>query len=111
MGSFAITLKNEDKKMDVMVEGMFTSQNAMDFITDYQKNISGIKAAEYELVFDATKLKVSTQEVLPLLENCMQLYKQASFKKIKINMGDSAVVKGQVKRVAEKVGLPNCEIV
>ena len=111
MGSFVFDLKHEEKALNVMIEGMFTPQNALDFIAEYQKNIAEIKPAEYALVFDATNLKVSTQEVLPMLESCVQLYKQTGFKKIVMNMGSSAIVKNQIKRVIEKVGLLNCEVV
>ena len=111
MGSFAFDLKSGTKDLNVLVEGMFTQQNAADFINEYQKNISRINPGEYNLVFDATNLKVSTQEVLPLLENCLQLYKQAGFKRIEVNISSSTIVKNQIKRVIEKVGLQNCEIV
>jgi len=111
MGSFVFDLKNGEKTLNVIIEGMFTSENAEDFIVDYQKNIAEIKPAEFALIFDATKLKVSTQEVLPMLENCVQLYKQTGFKKIIMNMGSSSIVKNQIKRVIEKVGLLNCEVI
>lgn len=111
MGSFNFDLKHEKKTLEVMIEGMFTPQNAQDFIAEYQKNIAGIKPAEFALVFDATQLKVTTQEVLPMLEDCMQLYKQTGFKNIKVSMGSSHIVKNQVNRVMQKVGLPNCEVI
>jgi len=111
MGSFIFDLRPQEKVINVMIEGMFTPQNAVDFIAEYQKNVAGIKPSEFALVFDATNLKVSTQEVLPMLENCMQLYKQTGFEKIVVNMGSSAIVKNQVMRVVEKVGLLNCEVV
>jgi hypothetical protein len=110
MGSFTFDLKHEKKTLEVMIEGMFTPQNAGDFITEYQKNITGIKTAEFALVFDATQLKVSTQEVLPMLESCVQLYKQTGFNKIIMNMGSSSIVKNQINRVIKKVGLLNCEV-
>lgn len=111
MGSFAFDLKSGSKDLNVLVEGMFTQQNALDFINEYQKNTSGINPGEYNLIFDATNLKVSTQEVLPLLENCMQMYKQSGFKRIEVSIGSSAIVKNQIRRVVEKVGLQNCEII
>jgi len=111
MGSYKIDLKHEQKTMDVLVEGMFTSENALAFITDYNKNISCINTTEFALVFDGTNLKITTQEVLPLLENCFQLYKQAGFRKIVMKMGSSVIVKNQARRVIDKVGLLNCEII
>lgn len=111
MGSFVFNLNHEEKTLNVMIEGMFTQQNALDFIADYQKNIAGIKTNEFILAFDAKNLKVSTQEVLPMLENCVQLYKQTGFMKIIMNMGSSAIVRSQIKRVIEKVGILNCEVI
>jgi len=111
MGSFTFNLKHEEKTLDIRLDGMATLQNGEEFITEYNKNIAGIKTAEFALVFDATTLKVFSQEVLPMLENCMELYKQTGFKKIIMKMGSSVIVKNQVKRIVEKVGLLNCEVV
>jgi len=111
VGSFAFALKQDEKILSVMVEGMFTPQNVMDFVGEYQKNVAMINPADYSLVFDAEHLKVSPQDMVPLLENCLQMYKQAGFGKIKGNLGSSVIVKSQLKRVIEKVGLTNFEII
>lgn len=110
MGSYAFNLKTDEKIIDVMVEGLFTPQNATNFISDYQKCIAKINPTQHTLAFDATKLKVSTQEMLPMLEGCLQMYKEAGFCKIVVNAGSSAVLKMQLRRVVSKVGLQNCEI-
>lgn len=110
MGSFTFDLNHDEKAVNVMVEGMFNLQNATDFMADYQKNIAGLKTAEYELIFDAKNLKVSSQEMLPMLEECMHMYCRTGFRKIAINMGSSVIAKSQMKKVVEKVGLQNCEV-
>ena len=110
MGSFAFDVNHGEKIMNIMVEGMFSPQDAEAYICEYNKNVSKIEPKKFEVMFDATKLKCTSQEVLPLLENCMNMYKQAGFKKIKMSMGNSTIVKSQVKRVIDKAGLTNVEI-
>ncbi|HEX2926508.1 MAG TPA: hypothetical protein VHP38_09680 [Ruminiclostridium sp.] len=110
MGSFTFNLDHGEKAVNVVVEGMFNQQNAVDFMSEYQRNVAGIKTAEYALLFDAKNLKVSSQEMLPMLEECMKLYDRTGFQKIVINMGSSVIAKTQMKKVVAKTGLRNCEV-
>lgn len=103
--------KPSTNKMEIKFQGMFEQQDAMAFINEYNMNVKGITPNNCEVLLDAVDLKVSPQEMIPLLEQCFILYKQTGFKKVSMKLGQSSVLKMQVKRVADKSGLTNYEII
>lgn len=96
-------------KLEIKFQGMFAQEDALAFLNEYQRQVKAINAKNYDVVLNAVDLKVSPQEMLPLLEQCFELYKQTGFKKVFMILGNSVTLKMQVKRVADKAGL-NYEI-
>ncbi|NGX96656.1 MAG: hypothetical protein G4V63_15995, partial [Candidatus Afipia apatlaquensis] len=91
--------------------GNVKKDDILNYVQDFKKNLSTIIPSEYQLNFKASGYKVLTQDLIPMLKNCFEMYKQANFKKIYIDMGGNVVQKMQVKRVVNSVGLSNFEIV
>lgn len=111
MVNFAFDLNHREQVMNIKVEGMFTPQDAEAYICEYKNNVSQIDTKKFEMICDASKLKCTSPEVLPLLENSMYLYKNAGFKKVKVDMGkNKSIVKFQLIRAADRIGFTNCEI-
>lgn len=110
MGQFTMQVDRGRKRFDVMVGGWFTPEDAMNYIADYQKSVVTFNPKEYAISLDCHELKVSPVEMIPLLQQCMEMYKQSGFQKIIINVGNSAIVKMQINRIAKVVGLDNVEI-
>jgi len=110
MGNYNIDVTTNDKSLKIKLEGNFTETDAINFIRDFDGEAKKIQTKEYNLSFDASSLKVSPQQMLPVLKGCFETYKRLGFKKVHINIGSSAVLKMQVNRVIKEVGLTNCEL-
>lgn len=89
-------LKN---RVNVSVEGYMKEDEAKQFVMDYENRIKGISPSQYELILDGKKLKVSSQELLPILEGILGLYIKTGFKRIYYVTMESAVAMMQVKRL------------
>ncbi|WP_096189924.1 hypothetical protein [Evansella halocellulosilytica] len=88
-----------NKKMVVTVGGMFTSDEGAQYIEDFKKEVAGISANEYSLVLDGKELKVSSAEIVDMLNQAVQMYFETGFKKIYLVKLDSAVAMMQIKRI------------
>lgn len=89
----------------VTVSGFFTPEEAQAYITDYEKTVKTLKPEETNLILDGKELKASTQEMLPMLEACMNMYVRDKFKKIFMVKFASAVTNSQVSRLGKSTGL------
>lgn len=98
------------KIIDAKVKGAFAPEDASYFVSEYTKMINQINATEYELRFDCTELRVNTQDMVPVLRNCFEMYKKDGFHKIVFDCGSNAALKMQCNRVAKMAALENYEI-
>lgn len=108
---FNLKLDRVKKVFHAEAHGSFQPEDATAFVAEYTKVINEINPAEYEFQFDATKLKVSTQDMIPMLSACLELYKQAGYRKIVFDCAGSATLKMQLRRVATMTGLENYEVI
>jgi hypothetical protein len=111
MGSYNFKLDSSKKVLNVKVEGRFGEQDGMKFINDYNNEIKKFNPNDYNIDLDCTELAVSSQDVLPLLENCYNLYQQTGFNKIIFTIKNNITLKMQLNRIANKTGLKNYEII
>lgn len=113
MGQYSFKNNSLEKKLEIVVEGVFSQQNGMDYVTDYNKEIRKINPKEYDLLLDCTKLAVTPADVVPQLQGCFELYKANGFKKVStiINASNGAIIKMQFNRLARIVKLDNLEII
>jgi hypothetical protein len=111
MGNYNLNVKSGQKVLDVMVEGTFSQSDAIGFMESYNKQVSTINAKDYSIELDCTKLNVSSQDVLPMLEQCFLLYKETGFNKVIFKISKNPVLKMQLSRVGRNSGLQNYEII
>jgi hypothetical protein len=93
------------KILSIRIWGMFEPEDANSFVEDLMKTVSLLQASEFTLSFDAEELKVSKQEMVPMLEGCFKMYKEIGFNRVIANLGNSAILKSQISRVARNAGL------
>lgn len=105
MKKFEISLDRINKKLKVKVWGRYELDDANSFVADFTKIASSIQASEFILSFDVVELKVSSQEMVPILEGCFKMYKDFRFKKVLMEAGSNATLKMQLKRVGKNTGL------
>lgn len=113
MGKYAFKNNTNDKTLEITIEGLFTQQDGMDYIKTYQDTIKRISTAEYKLIFDCTNLSVTPSEIVPMLQGCFEMYKQANYNAVKaiVPKQNGAVLKMQFSRLAKNAGLQNFEII
>jgi len=105
-----LRLDMKAKILYAMVQGFFKPADANEFVEEYTKNVKTINAKEYELHFDCKSMKVSSQEMVPMLTACFEMYKKDGFTKVVFYCGESASLKLQIRRVGNIVELPNFEV-
>lgn len=110
-GTYTMKVNVEKKTIEMTVSGTFTPEKAQQFIDDYQKKVSSINANEFVLEFDCRDLNVVTQQMIPTLESCLELYKSSGFKKVEVGISKSAIISMQLNRLAKNVGLDNFEVI
>ncbi len=109
MKKFEMSLDKNVKEVKIKIGGMFEPEDANSFIKDFTEIISTIKAVEFVLAFDAKELRVSKPEMLPMLEGCLKMYKDAGFKKVVVKVENNITLKMQLTRLSKNVGV-NLEI-
>jgi len=106
-----LKLDKTSKILFAKVQGAFKPDDATEFVMAYTKNVAEINPKEYELHFDSTQLKVSTQDMVPMLSACFEMYKKDGFYKTVFDCGTNATLRLQCRRIGNLVGLQNFEIV
>lgn len=109
MKGYTINIEKEPKIFAITLKGNFGEDDIANYIEDFKKNLSTVNPSEYQLNFEASEFKVLPQELVPALKDCFEVYKQANFKKININVGNNTIQKMQVRRVINSIGITNFE--
>lgn len=94
----------QEKAILITVGGFFSQDEATSFIGDYEEKIKSIDTKSTSLILDGRELKASTQDMLPMLQGCMELYIRDGFKKVFMINFDSSVTNSQVNRIAKNIG-------
>ncbi|MGE8207657.1 hypothetical protein ACQKP0_24610 [Heyndrickxia sp. NPDC080065] len=110
-GGYIIDVNNIKKLMNIDVKGVFTPEQAVQFHTDYQKQVNSISAKDYTLDIDCTDMQVIKQDMIPLLTKSYELYKTSGFGKIEFKIIKNPIIKMQLNRIAKNIDLPNYEII
>lgn len=100
---FKMEVDKVNKKLTVKIGGFFKEDEGVAFMAEYNKNVTSISTASSTLVLDCTDLLTSKQEMLPLLEGCIQLYKSSNFKKTIVVNPKSPSSKTQINKVGKKI--------
>lgn len=110
MKKYEMSLERTNKKINIRLGGMFEPDDANSFVKEFKGMLSTITAPEYFLYFDAKELKVSTPEMVPMLEGCFKMYKEIGFKRVAIKVENNPTLRMQLSRLARNVGL-NLEVI
>lgn len=110
MKKYEMSLERANQKINIRLEGMFGPDDANGFVKELKEILSTIKASEYFLYFDAKELRVSTPQMVPMLEGCFKMYKEVGFKRVAIKVENNPTLRMQLSRLARNVGL-NLEVI
>ncbi len=101
MKKYEFQVDNGKKLLLIKGSGMFSLDDAKSFMADYKKQITQIDVKDFTLVIDSKDIKVNGPEIVPLLEEMIQLYAATPFKKRFSVIIESAIAQSQVKRVGK----------
>jgi hypothetical protein len=102
---FEIKVDSVKKALIIKVGGFFQEEEAKDFINTYNRNVASIRPSEYNLVLVADELSTSKQEMLPVLEGVINMYKSTGFKNYYSTTPRSVIAKIQLNKVAVKCNM------
>ncbi|GAB6087877.1 hypothetical protein [Alkaliphilus crotonatoxidans] len=101
MKKYEFQLDHGKKLMLIKSGGMFSLDDAKNFMAEYKKQVGQIDVKNYSLIIDAKDIKVNGPEIVPLLEEMIQLYASTPFKKRFSVIFESSIAQSQVKRVGK----------
>ncbi len=101
---FKMELNKEKKLFVITMGGFFREDEGKKFLDDYNTNVKSITPASYTLVLDGSGLLTSKQDMLPVLKNCVSLYKSSGFKSIVSLPPSSKTAEMQLLKAIEEVG-------
>lgn len=107
-------LKTDSAKKELFIQlsaSNLSEAEVNEFNKAYMAITSAINASEYILFIDCSGAGVVTQAMVQSLEATFVVYKKTGFKKIIVDVGSSAVLGMQVKRVGLSAGLDNLEVI
>lgn len=102
---YNMQVDNNKKIFSIEVGGFFKEDEGDKFIQDYTNHTTSFIPSEYSLLIVGKDLSTSKQEMLPILEQVLTLYKQTGFKKYYGILPESPTSKMQLARVIDKIGI------
>lgn len=94
----------QGNKFIIENSGLFTEDEAISFMNEYSDRVKTMDTKNTTLILNATELKVLPQDLMPLLQKCMELYMKDGFKNVFIIEFSSAITNSQIKRIAKSIG-------
>lgn len=101
MKKYDFKVDSSKKVFTIVGGGMFSLEDAQNFMAEYRANVAKINPQDYVLIVDAKDVKVNSPEVIPLLEEMIGLYASTPFKKKFSVVIESSIAQNQVKRVGK----------
>jgi hypothetical protein len=102
---FEMRVEPSKKAFIIKVGGFFQEEEAKDFISTYNRNVASFRPAEYNLVLVADELSTSKQEMLPVLEGVINMYRSTGFKNYYSTTPISVIAKIQLNKIAQKCNM------
>ena len=110
MANYNISVNRPEKRLDIVCTGIVGGNDVKDFVDSFNKAVSTITPADYILNFDTSNFSVISQDMIPGIQGCFEMYQKLHFKKIRIKLNQSnPILKMQIDRVAKIAGLDNYE--
>ncbi|MDN3956359.1 hypothetical protein [Sporolactobacillus laevolacticus] len=109
MGKYSVSTSGND--ISVVCEGVFTMEDAAGYVEEFKKAAAKVNPATAHLELDGSGLRVSSQEMVGMLTNIIAMYKEMGFNDITMNLGKSAVLNMQIKRLAKEAGLTQFKLI
>lgn len=110
-GFYTIQVNSTQNAVNMEVGGSYTPEKVEQFLKDYHNKIDPIPASQYELHFDCRSLNIVTQDMVPHLQGCLELYKTSGFKKVVVEIVKNPIIKMQLNRIAKNAGLDSFEVI
>lgn len=102
---FKIEVNTSKKQVLITVGGFFKEEEGGNFLKDYNTKMKSITPSTYTLALNSEELLASRPDMLPIMKQCMTLYKETGFKEIISNLPTSKISEIQLKKAIDEVGV------
>lgn len=96
---YEVNINKDNKIFTVVAGGYFKPEEANAFMKEYTEKKNSINPGEYSVVLQDNELKVSNEEMVPILSGILKQYIADGFKKIYLLPMKSAVALGQLRKL------------
>jgi len=107
---YKIEVNNAKKILIIHTGGYFQEEEAKNFLNDYKNTVKSIVASDFTLALEGSELSTSKPDMVPVLENCMKMYRDTGFKNIISSEPNSSIAFMQIKRLLHSLNM-NIEFV
>jgi hypothetical protein len=107
---YKVEVNNAKKILFITVGGFFQEEDGKNFLNDYNNAVKSIVPSTFTLALESSDLSTSKADMIPILENCMKMYKDTGFKNIISTSPTSPIALMQLKRLLSSLNL-NVEFV
>lgn len=97
--NYGVTLNTTDKVIVSHASGFIKVFEASEIVRQFKEAVQKVNTKEYALIVDGKDAKTVTQDVVPLMQEVLQLYTETPFKKKYMVELEAGIKASQVKRV------------
>jgi len=98
---YKVEVNNAKKVLFITVGGFFQEEDGKNFLNDYNNAVK----SSFTLALESSELSTSKAEMIPILENCIKMYKATGFKNIVSTPPSSAIAAMQLKRLLSSLNV------
>ncbi|MEW8994368.1 hypothetical protein [Clostridium sp.] len=102
---YKVEVNNAKKILFIAVGGFFQEEDGKNFLNDYNNAVKSINPSNFTLALESSDLSTSKAEMIPILENCIKMYKATGFKNIVSTPPKSAIAAMQLKRLLSSLNV------
>ncbi len=102
---YKVEVNNAKKVLFITVGGFFQEEDGKNFLNDYNNAVKSITPSSFTLALESSELSTSKAEMIPILENCIKMYKSTGFKNIVSTPPSSAIAAMQLKRLLSSLNV------
>ena len=97
--------------LTIKIGGFFSKEDGEAYIREYNSQLRKINPKTKSLVLDCRELKVTTQDLLPMLQGCIVKYCSDEFKNVKAIINkNQPVLSMQIKKLVRNANVDNFDI-
>ncbi|MCA0970907.1 hypothetical protein LCM20_09920 [Halobacillus litoralis] len=100
---YKMVVQEREKAVKIQVYGLIRSEDATQYMTDFEYTIGQVSKRDYTLVVDATYQTTVPSSVLEQLDQTLVFYTTLGFKNVQIVNPNSKIAQVQLRNALERI--------